>query len=74
MWRMIQIIMTECARSVVMLDGEISKYVVILQGVAQGCTLSPNNVFKIYTRFERPGSGSRSRKARSHGGGRYGVH
>ena len=34
--------MTECARSAAMLDGEISKYVDILQGVAQGCTLSPN--------------------------------
>ena len=39
---------TECARSAVMLDGEISKYVDILQGVAQGCTLSPN-IFKVNT-------------------------
>ena len=38
--------MTECATSVVMLDGEISKYVDILQGVAQECTLSPN-LFKV---------------------------
>ena len=30
-----------------MLDGEISKYVDILQRVAQGCTLSPN-LFKVY--------------------------
>ena len=30
-----------------MLDGEISKYVDVLQGVAQGCTLSPN-IFKVY--------------------------
>ena len=30
-----------------MLDGEISKYVDILQEVAQGCTLSPN-LFKVY--------------------------
>ena len=30
-----------------MLDGEISKYVDILEGVAQGCTLSPN-LFKVY--------------------------
>ena len=30
-----------------MLEGEISKYVDILQGVAQGCTLSPN-LFKVY--------------------------
>ena len=35
--------MTECAkRAVRMLDGEISKYADILQGVAQGCTPSPN--------------------------------
>ena len=47
MWRMITE-MTECARSAVMLDWEISKYVGILQEVAQGCTLSPN-VFKVYT-------------------------
>ena len=39
--------MTECARSAVMLDGEMSKYVDILQGVEQGCTLSPN-LFKVY--------------------------
>ena len=39
--------MAECARSAVILDGEISKYVVLLQGVAQGCTLSPN-IFNIY--------------------------
>ena len=35
-WRMMKT-MTECARSAVMLNGEISKYVDILQGVAQGC-------------------------------------
>ena len=34
--------MTECVRSAVMLDGEISKYVDILRGVAQGYTLSLN--------------------------------
>ena len=39
--------MTECARSAVLLDGEISKYVDTLQGVAQGCTLSPN-LFKVH--------------------------
>ena len=39
MWRMMKN-MTECARSAVMLDGEKSKCVDILQGVAQGCTLS----------------------------------
>ena len=39
---------TECARSAVMLDGEISKYVDILRGVVvQECTLSPN-LFKVY--------------------------
>ena len=37
----------ECARSAVMPDGEISKYIGILQGVAQGCTPSPNP-FKVY--------------------------
>ena len=47
MWRRMEN-MTECTRSAVMLDGEISKYVVILQGVALGCMLSPN-VFKLYT-------------------------
>ena len=46
MWRTMKK-MTECARSAVMLDGEISKYVDILQGVAQGCTLSLN-LFKVY--------------------------
>ena len=39
--------MAECATSAVMLDGEISKYVDILQGVAQRCTLSPT-LFKVY--------------------------
>ena len=33
--------MTECAKSAMILDGEISDYFYILQGVAQGCTLSP---------------------------------
>ena len=46
MWRMIKD-MSECARSAVMLDGAISICVDILQGVAQGCTLSPN-LFKVY--------------------------
>ena len=45
MWRLMKN-MTECARSAVMLDGELSKYLDILQGVAQGCTLSPN-LFKV---------------------------
>ena len=44
MWRMTEE-MTECSRSAVMLDGEISKCVDILQGVARGCTLS--NLFKV---------------------------
>ena len=39
--------MKEFARSAVMLDGEISKCVDILQGVAQGCALSPN-LFKVH--------------------------
>ena len=38
--------MTECSRSALMLDGETSKYVDILRGVARGCTLSPN-LFKV---------------------------
>ena len=46
MWRMMKS-MTEYARSAVILDGDFSKYVEILQGVAQGCTVSPN-IFKIY--------------------------
>ena len=47
MWRTMKN-MTKCARSVVMLDGEISTHVDILQGVTQGCTLSPN-LFKVHT-------------------------
>ena len=39
--------MTECARSAVMLDGEISSYVDTLRGVAQGCALS-QSVFEVY--------------------------
>ena len=39
--------MTERAKSAVMLDGEISKYVDISQGVAQERTLSPN-LLNIY--------------------------
>ena len=46
MWKMMTN-MTECATSAVMLDGEISKYIGIVQGVAQECTLSPNR-FKVY--------------------------
>ena len=45
-WKMMKNV-TGCARSDVTLDGEISKYINILQGVAQGCTLSPN-IFKVY--------------------------
>ena len=58
MWRMVKNL-TGCARSAVMLDGETSTYVeiiysmyiyyiyiYILQGVAQGCTLS-HNLFKV---------------------------
>ena len=39
--------MAECARSAVILDGGIYKYVYIFSGAAQGCTISPN-IFKIY--------------------------
>ena len=39
--------MTECAKSAMVLDGEISKYFDILHGAAQGCTLSPT-LFKIF--------------------------
>ena len=39
--------MTECAKTVMMLDGEIPKYFDILQEVAQGCTLSPT-LFKFF--------------------------
>ena len=46
MWGMMKN-MTECAISAVMLHGEISKYIDALQGVAQGCTLSPN-IFKVH--------------------------
>ena len=46
MWRMIKNT-TECARSAVILDGEISNHVDILPGVAQGCTQTPN-LFKVY--------------------------
>ena len=54
-------------------DGEISKHVDTLQIVAQGCTgtLSPN-LLKVYIDHMVVNS-SRSRKARSHGGGTYGV-
>ena len=46
MWKMLKT-MTECARSAVILEWGISKYGDILQGVAQGCTLSPN-LLKVY--------------------------
>ena len=46
MWRIVKN-MTECARSAVMLDEEISKYVDILQGVAQGCNITQSR-FKVY--------------------------
>ena len=39
-------IISECASTTVMLDGEISKYVDTSQGIAQGCTLSPDR-FRI---------------------------
>ena len=40
----------QCVRGDVMLDGETSKYVAILLGVAQGCTLSPN-LFKVHISY-----------------------
>ena len=46
MWRIMKK-MTERARSAVTRDGEMSKYVDILQGVEQGYILSPN-LFKVY--------------------------
>ena len=46
MWRMLKN-MTEYARSAAKLDGEISNYGDVSQGVAQGCTISPN-LFKVY--------------------------
>ena len=46
MWRMVKN-MTECAKSAIKLDGETSKYFYIIQGVAQGCTLSPT-LFKVF--------------------------
>ena len=39
--------MTECAKSAIKLDGETLKYLDILQGVVQGCTLSPT-LFKVF--------------------------
>ena len=39
--------MTECATKAVMLDGEISKFVDISEGVAQECSLSPD-LLKVY--------------------------
>ena len=49
MWRMMKN-MTECARSAVMLDGEISNYVDIVEVlliVGQGWTPSPS-LFEVY--------------------------
>ena len=48
MWRTMKNI-TECARSVVMLDEKISQYADIVQGVAQGSKLSPN-LCKVLTK------------------------
>ncbi|CAB1117831.1 unnamed protein product [Ectocarpus sp. CCAP 1310/34] len=46
MWRVLKK-MTECTRSAVMLDGELSKFFDIEQGVPQGCTLSPT-LFQVF--------------------------
>ena len=59
--------------SAVMLDGEkISKYVDILQGVVQRCTLSPN-LFKIPGIYINNLLVAVEAARRSHGRGRYGV-
>ena len=51
MWRMMKIL-TECARSVVMLDGEISKYVDIHKVLHSDVHyLSPNYLSPIYSRY-----------------------
>ena len=59
---------TECARSSVVLDGEISDCVDIVQGVAQICTLSPT-LFKVY--FDSMIAVEAAKQ--SHCGGRFGV-
>ena len=46
MWRMLKR-MTECTKSAVMLDGDLSEFFDIEQGVPQGCTLSPT-LFQIF--------------------------
>ncbi|CAB1102257.1 unnamed protein product [Ectocarpus sp. CCAP 1310/34] len=46
MWRVLKE-MTECTKSAVMLDGELSKFFDFEQGVPQGCTLSPT-LFQVF--------------------------
>ncbi|CAB1098869.1 unnamed protein product [Ectocarpus sp. CCAP 1310/34] len=46
MWRVLKK-MTECTKSAVMLDGELSKFFDIEQGVPQGCTLPPT-LFQVF--------------------------
>ncbi|CAB1109836.1 unnamed protein product [Ectocarpus sp. CCAP 1310/34] len=46
MWRVLKK-MTVCTRRAVMLDGELSKFFDIEQGVPQGCTLSPT-LFQVF--------------------------
>ncbi|CAB1115356.1 unnamed protein product [Ectocarpus sp. CCAP 1310/34] len=46
MWRVLKKIL-ECTKSEVMLDGELSKFFDIEQGVPQGCTLSPT-LFQVF--------------------------
>ncbi|CAB1105719.1 unnamed protein product [Ectocarpus sp. CCAP 1310/34] len=46
MWRVLKK-MTVCTKSAVMLDGELSKFFDIEQGVPQGCTLSPT-LFQVF--------------------------
>ena len=46
MWRVLKK-MTECTKSAGMLDGELSKFLNIEQGVPQGCTFSPT-LFQVF--------------------------
>ena len=64
MWRMMKK-MAECTRSAVMLDGEISKCVDTLQGVAQGRMLYTTRSIQGIQQCH--GSSSRSSKRRGRG-------
>ena len=58
------------ARSVMIIDGEIFRYIYgdIVQGIAQGCPLSPA-LFKVFV-SDTYADSNRSSKARSQSGGR----